>query len=394
MPTNLRGKLPQDAFERLRVSDPTSVFDAKMQYDLQPLLFESSTAGGGSVAHDADKGCAEMTVGTSLGDQVVRQSRQYCTYQPGKSQAIFVTGSFGAREAGIRQRMGYFDSENGCFLEQTSTGIYIVFRSNVSGTPVDTRVHQSEWNLDPYGGLDLEHSQILVIDLQWLGVGRVRVGFDIGGKLRYVHQFYNDNQRVATYWTTATLPVRYEIENIGTPTSGTTMRQICCSVQSEGGLDLNKGFSFSCSNGATTVAVTTRRPVLSIRPGLTFNSITNRAGIIPTGWEGIANNNGSYIEVVYGGTLTTPTWVAVDATNSAVECDVASTSISGGVVVWSGYLPSTGNKSAAIAESGFPNLLWLTNNIAGNDSTPLSIVATSLSATSNVTAALRWVEVR
>ena len=40
-----------DAFERNRVSNPSTVFDVKFEYDKQPLLFNELTAGGGAAPH-------------------------------------------------------------------------------------------------------------------------------------------------------------------------------------------------------------------------------------------------------------------------------------------------------------------------------------------------------
>lgn len=383
-----------DAFGRTRVSNPVTVFDAKLQYDLQPLLFETVTATGGTCTHDANEGAAKLAVTTASGSKVLRQSRRYATYQPGKSQSVFVTGNLGTQQAGTRARIGYFDDNNGVFFELTSAGIGIVFRSKVSGVVVDTRVEQADWNCNTFPDLDVTKAQIFSFDMQWLGVGRVRVGFDVDGELLCAHEFYNDNRRDSTYWTTATLPVRYEIENTGTAPATSTMRQICCSVQSEGGFDVDHGYSFSAANAAD-IAVTTRRPIISIRPTTTFQGITNRIGVVPFGFEVTASANAAYIELVYNGTLTGASFTANDSTNSGVEYDTSATSLSGGVIMWAGFVSAGGNKFESLIRGEFPALLWLTNNIAGTTTTPLTIMATSfVPQASNMRGALRWIEIR
>lgn len=54
-----------DSFSRLRVSQPTTLFDAQFTYALQPLLYEPITANGGSgtatIAHDSTNRCALHT---------------------------------------------------------------------------------------------------------------------------------------------------------------------------------------------------------------------------------------------------------------------------------------------------------------------------------------------
>jgi hypothetical protein len=55
--------------------------------------------------------------------------------------------------------------------------------------------------------------QILVIGMQALYVGRVIVGFDIGGELIPVHQFLCANEEAFPYIAQASLPVRYEVKN-------------------------------------------------------------------------------------------------------------------------------------------------------------------------------------
>lgn len=381
-----------DAFGRRRVSNPATVLDAKLEYDLLPLIFDQAVTTGGSCAHQADESCALLSVDGQSGAKVIRQTRRYCTYQPGKSHLIEVSGSMGPGGSNVRSRMGYFDGLNGAFLEKTEEGLWIVSRSSISGETVENRIHQSEWNQDSHYDIEDIYSQILAIDLQFLAVGLVRVGFNRYGVQRWAHWFQNDNVRLGGYWSTASLPVRYEIENTASG-DASYMRQICCSVQSEGGWDLNKGFSFG-RVAPSDVAVTTRRPVMSIRPTASFLTKINRMGVVPVGFEATASTNSSTYELVYGGTLTGASWSPHDATNSGVEYDVSATSISGGVVVGGGIIPTSGPKSSVLNEEGFPSLTWLTNSIDGTTTTPITLVCTSQSATSTVRAAWRWTEIR
>lgn len=381
-----------DAFQRTRVSEPATVADCSCEYDAQPLIMDTLTAGSGAIVHSAPDSSVVMSVTTASGDSVIRQSRQYCTYQKGKSHLILVTGTLGAATESRTSGMGYGDDDDGVFLVQRETGPALLWRSSVSGSTVETYVDQADWNVNTVSNLDLAKSQILVIDLQWLGVGRVRVGLDMDGEIALLHEFENDNRNISTYWRTGTLPVRYWIENTGTTASAGSMRQICWSVQSEGALELERGFAFSSANTAD-VSASGATPLISIRPKASFLGAVNRVGVIPTGLESVADT-AILLQVVYNGTLTGASWADVDATNSACEWDQAATAITGGIVLWSGFVPATGARVSAINQAGFPALLWLTNSIAGTATTPLTLVATPFTGTVATRGALRWVEVR
>jgi hypothetical protein len=116
-------------------------------------------------------------------------------------------------------------------------------RSYATGNAVDTKVVQSSWNLDKLDGtgasgltLNLSRAQILVIDFQWLGVGRVRIGFDIDGILVYVHEFLHANETSVVYMSSGNQPIRYELTHNGTGESS-SLEVICATAISEGGLE-------------------------------------------------------------------------------------------------------------------------------------------------------------
>lgn len=391
-----------DAFSRLRTSAPVTLFDSTLQYDENPLIWYSKTASSGTVTHLPNESAAALAVTSTSGSSVIRQTRAYHRYQPGKSQYVTLTFTLGTLAAGFRQRVGYFDDQNGIYLEATS-GLRFVRRTYTSGSVVNNAVEQASWNIDKFNGtgpsgitLDPTKAQILLMDLQWLSVGRVRVGFDIDGVIYYAHEFKNANVLTVPYMTTANLPVRYECENtVGAAGSG-TLKQICCAVISEGGFESDRGYTFSASNGITTIGVTTRRPILSIRPKATFNSIVNRAQIELIDYSAYAITNAAYMEIVWGGTLTGASFASVNA-SSTVEQDVAASSISGGLVIQNIYVAAGGSGAGAFSTASsqnFSNRLPLTLDIDGANPTNLTLCATSFSGTSNVSGDFTWIERR
>lgn len=385
----------RDAFERLRISSPTTLFDYQAQYDTGTLLWENVVAGAASATHNANQSGVNLICTTASGDKLTRQTRAYHRYQPGKSQLVLFTFVLAAGKANVDQRVGYFDDDNGIFLELSGTTLQIVRRSKATGSIVDTEVTQDNWNLTTAPELDITKSQFFVIDLEWLGAGSVRCGFVIDGAITYVHQFRNANVLSSVYMTTANLPVRYEIENTGEAASGTTMVAICSSVISEGGFETGRGYPFQASNGITTIAVTTRRPILSIRAKASFNSIVNRGTIALQSASAYAQTNAGYFEIVYNGSLTGASFASVN-TSSICERDISATAISGGITIGAFYAAPSGSgvNSSDTIETGILSRLPICLDKSGANPIPVSVVATSFSGTCNASAALSWQELR
>ncbi len=392
-----------DAFGRARTAQPAALFGAQFQYDTQPLLFQTSVSGTGTVAKTTNESSLTLsTGGTLLGASAINQTKQYFRYEPGRSQQIMMTGIIGAQKANVRSRIGYFDANDGVFFEMDgSNGMSVVQRSSTSGSPVDTHVAQSAWNTDPMDGtgpsgvtLNFANGQIFVIDLQWLGVGRVRYGFSVNGQLVVCHTIYNANIVNLPYMNTANLPCRAEIVNTGVVASSTSMTQICMTVISEGGDTNPSAYTFAASNGANFVSGigSTRTALVSIRPKTTFNSITNRSKITVTDFDVLDNSApAAFWELVYNGTLGgSPSFNSVD-NNSGVNFDVAGTTCTGGTVLASGYIPGGGKTTSTIAL----NIeIPFTLDFAGSTPDTITLCVSSTSTNIAASGALRWTEVR
>lgn len=388
-----------DAFGRLRISSPITLADYQTQYDDQPLLWENVLTTGGTIAHNAAHSSVDLAVTTSAGSEVIRQTREYHRYQPGKSLLILATFGFGTLIAGQRARVGYFDANNGVYFEQDGTTTNIVLRSQSIS---DITVAKAAWNVDKLDGggdsaitLDETKSQILFIDLEWLSVGRVRVGFVIDGRPIVVHEFNNANANPGAYMATANLPIRYELINVSSG-SGHTIQAICSSVISEGGFELF-GLPFAVNSSTTPVSVTTPlAPIISIRPKATFNSIVNRGQIISVVASVLVTSNDANIELVYDGDITggtAPSWISVDA-NSIVEVDTAADNITGGTTIATFPAASGQGQTAKETEKQVQSRLPLSLDIAGLNPKKLTIAAVSRSGTANVSGFLDWNEVR
>jgi len=235
-----------DAFGRLQVAAPQTLLDSQNVYKENTKFF-TTTSGTASTSFDADASLVDMNVNSASGDEVIKETKRVFPYQPGKALEILATFCMEPAKTNLRQRIGYFGANNGVFLEQDDDTVYLVIRSKSSGSVVENRVAQSSWNVDKLDGtgnagitLDVTKSQILFIDIEWLGVGSVRCGFVIDGAFVFAHKFHHANTSDlnvsnGTYMTTACLPVRYEITNTGATSGASTLKQICTSVISSGG---------------------------------------------------------------------------------------------------------------------------------------------------------------
>lgn len=385
-----------DAFGRLRVSLPVALFDTTHQYGISNQ-WAALTASGGTVTHRPAMSAVELGTTTTAGSSVKFQTRQYLRYQPGKSSLILASAVVGAPVANLRRRRGYFDDANGIFIEQNgTTDLAMVLRSSTSGAPVDTRVVQAAWNIDSLDGTgpsgivyDPSKANLLVIDLQWLSVGRVRIGFDFGGLIVYCHQFLNANVQTVPYMTTANLPVRYEQANLG-GAAAATMLAICAAVVAEGGHEPH-GFMRSADTGVTSETVgATREPILSIRPAAIFGGLTNRGLIYPRHFDLLASGDCLW-ELVHQPTLTGAAWTAVGA-SSIVEKDTTATAITGGVVVASGYMGSAAGRAVSASDLNLERTILSLHPDGVTQDDVLTLAATSLGGNITAYGSLQWRE--
>jgi len=334
-----------DAFGRLRVSNPLTLFDSSHRY-ADNNLWVSSITGTAAATFSADEGLVNLTVGSASGDQIIRETIKVFSYQPGKSLLVMNTFVFGTAKAGLRQRAGYYGAANGIYFERDGTTNYMVERSSVTGSVVNTRVAQADWNQDPLDGtgpsgltLDSSKAQILYMDVEWLGLGTVRTGFIINGAFVPCHNFNHANLVNTTYITTASLPLRYEMTNTAATTGASTLKQVCSTVISEGGYEL-RGAQLSAGNTITSprslTTAGTFYPVVSFR--LKSTRLDAIAILTAISILGITNNANYKWEVVAQGTTTGGTWVSA-GTNSAVEYNITGTAFSstGGRILATGY---------------------------------------------------------
>ena len=341
-----------DAFGRQRVSQTYTLFDAKQTKDSIPLFFdEAETSGSGTgTSYLTNKASTRISVSATTAGTRVRQSKIYGTYQPGKSQLVLITFSNIESVNGIKKQAGYYNDKLGTYAKHEDGVAYVGIRTYNTGSAVDNDIAQSSWNVDPMDGtgnsgvtLDFTKDQIFIIDLEWLGVGRVRCGWVVDGYIYYCHYFNHANNINEVYMSEPSAPIRYEISNDGTGAAD-TFDTICATIMSEGGQE-QTAVSTYISRDGTPITLANQdlfTPVVSIRLKDGYESTR----ITPEDINVLLTTTVNYEWVL----ILNPTIAGTDAvswsdiTNSSLQFDINrnnTNTLTGGYKVAGGYGSST-----------------------------------------------------
>jgi len=381
-----------DAFGRLRISNPYTVFDSQHRY-VDNGKWNTSISNGGTATHVPIESAVNLTVTSAANSEVIRETHRVMPYQPGKSLLTMTTFAMAPPASGLRQRVGYFGTANGIFLENDGIHNYFVLRS--ASLNEEFRVPQDEWNGDKFDNtgysertLNVNKTQIFWIDIEWLGVGDVRCGFVVDGKPVVAHTFHNDNIRATAYMTTACLPLRYEIKN--TNGSGGTMKQICSTVISEGGYDQITKHWAATRTAAIACTTLTWVPVASIK----LNSNRLDSIVIPSQVHIVGTGNNAIYEyaIVRNADIVGGSWDNHTASGGAVDYNVTATSMTmtNASIEESGIFASSQQSSALVnANLGYIFEQQLGRTIAGASDT-VTLAARALASGVNVYGTINW----
>ena len=389
-----------DAFGRLRVSNPFTLFDSQHRYQVNDK-WDYVSSGGGSTSYDINGSLVNLNTSLVSGAQVVTETKRVMTYQPGKSLLTYSTFTMCSGQTNQRQRVGYFGAQNGIYFEMDGTTPNFVLRNSVNGSVVEERVPKTEWNVDRLDGTgpsgytlnNFSSSIILFIDIEWLGVGDVRVGFVLNGQYVLCHTFKHTplggSPISGTYMTTACLPLRYEITNTGTVTRSGNLKQICNSVISEGGYE---GFArrYNVSLGTTAKRLAdadTLYPVISIRLASgRLDSI-----IVPSNLNAIVTSNQDIqYRVLLNATLNSGTsWLTHYAGNVQYNLSATSLVSGSGNDVIGGYV----NKQGTLDINTINEFNFQLGRTINGVSDIITIAMAPTSANTDVLADLAWFEI-
>lgn len=395
-----------DAFGRARTAQPFTLFDSSHRF-ADNGLWATSNSSGTTITFNENAGLIELALPTTANAEIIRETTKVFSYQPGKSLQTMSTFVLNPAQTNLRQRVGYYGANNGIYLELDGSSLYFVERNSVGGTLVETRVAQADWNVDTLLGnvvsspshitLDITKAQILFIDIEWLGLGTVRCGFVIDGRLVHCHSFHHANFIANTYMTTASLPLRYEIKNHNGATGNSSlMKQICSTVISEGGYELygaQQAVDIPIQSPVDLPTAGTYYPIISLRLKTSPNRLDAIAILTAISLMAITNNANYNWRLVASGTTTGGTWVSA-ADNSSVEYNITGTSFSGGRILASGFTSGSvqGQQTIDILKEALFKFQLERNGLTNTPYEITLIAAASLNG-ADIFASLDWEEI-
>jgi hypothetical protein len=396
-----------DAFQRMRVSNPHTLINLSHNHGKIGMLVHEKLVAPGTSTHVPNESAVDLDLPTNNASaSVIRQSRRYCQYQSGKSLLWMGTGVLnkksGGNETNTAARMGLFDANNGVFFEYSAQTLKIGKRTYTSGSAVDTTVAVTAFNVDRLDGtgpsrvkIDATKANIFFIDLQWLGVGRVRFGIVVGGRLHICHCLRHANTDDKPYMTRATLPVRYEIvATAGTSALG-TMRMICSTVVSEGGLEtIGIPRSIGRFYNEHVAVNNVKTCVMALR----FKSGHARAQVAVNSVRLMSMATSDFVYAVYhwlhpaaDSVMATGTWTDVD-TESAMQYNSGTiTDWTGAHIHFHGFMSSEVN---VVAIDSPDRIIHMHTGIADTESDVLAVMVQRANGTASqdVMGAISWTE--
>lgn len=376
----------------LRTSETQNIFESLFSFDKQPLIWDETLTSGGTSNFNSNTNSIDMTLPTTSGASVVRQTFRRIRYNPSRTVQVLMAGTMGAGKTNVRKRLGQFDDLDGIYFEQDGTTTYVVRRSATSGTAVNTRVPQSSWNIDKFDGtgvsgvtIDFSKHQLFYMQYAFQGFGDIVYGFYVDGRIKFCHRETIANVLTVPSLRTAHLPARIEITNTGTSASSTTLSYNSFTIKNEGGDSDQEGQVRSYSSSPLKTVGTTTVPVISLRLGPSFQRAI--ADLVKTSIF-VQTVDEVIWSVHLNPTLTGATFAI---TASYTQLDTAATAQTGGTELISGILGQNSN-SADLSQ----DLLSAINSFLGvsitGTSSIISLSARSRLGTADVLSALVWKE--
>lgn len=306
-----------DAFGRLRTAAVTNLLDIKHTYDKNPLQISEVTAGTATSVWSQQYARVRMSTSAN-NDLVIRQTKTHPIYQPGKSQLFEGSFSNFQIETNVIKRIGCFQSTTGSpynsvfdgfFLESNGVTSAYTFNIYLSGSCTYS-ANTSLWHsteFDP-NNLDWSKTNLMTVDYQWLGVGRMRFGLVLSGQTFYFLDYTAANNIPTVYMSSPNQPIRYEIRQVGAGSGYLDM--ICTQVSSEGSLNgLYSTVSIPYTATTTMATSDTKYPYIGYRLKELYKSVTSQFNTISI----LNTSNDSYLMTMeFNPTLSsTPTWTDI-----------------------------------------------------------------------------------
>lgn len=306
-----------DAFGRLRIAAVTNLLDIKHVYDKNPLQVNEVVEGGATSVFNQQYARVRMST-SSNNDLVVRQTKTHPIYQPGKSQLFEASFSNFQLETNIIKRVGAFTSTTGTpynsvfdgfFMESNGVTNEVAFFLYLSGSCTYSAT-TSSWDTSNFDitNIDWSLTNLMTVDYQWLGVGRMRFGLVLSGQTIYFLDYTAANNISTVYMSSPNQPIRYEIRQVGVGSGYFDM--ICSQTATEGALNgLYSTIGIQHETSTTLSTSGTKYPYIGYRLKQGYKAVTSQYSSLSV----LNTSNDNYLLTVeFNPTIsTTPTWIDI-----------------------------------------------------------------------------------
>jgi hypothetical protein len=285
-------------------------------------------------------------------DLVIRQTKTHPIYQPGKSQLFEASFSNLSIETNVIKRVGTFVSTtastynsvfDGFFLESNGITNDISFQIWRSGTTIFS-ASTTTWNTDQFDPLNIDWSlaNLMTVDYQWLGVGRLRFGLVLSGQTFYFAEHNCANNEANVYMSSPNQPIRYEIRQLGSGSGYFDM--ICSQVSTEGALNgLYSTVGIQQTNTVTLATSGTKYPFIGYRLKSSYIGVTsqyNSLSILNT------SNDNYLVTIEFNPTLSaTPTWIDIPNSPFQYALETGTTTVTSSGHIMSNLIGQAGTSA-------------------------------------------------
>ena len=401
---------------RSKVSTYQTVFFNTFQYGVETDVWDQAITGTANAVHNTNTNNVDMSVGSTVGDKIIRQTRNVMRYIPGRTSTLTYAVRLEFPVTGIRRRIGLFDNSNGFYFEDAGVvdenGLpeyNVVIRSSTSGSVVETRVPRSEWNGDKLDGtgastltVDPVAQQMLNFEYEWYGAGQVVIGFTINGFTHTIHTFNHGNVENLPWASTPFLPIRLELECVSTPAGGGThyLYQGSNSLISEGDPD-KLGVAANITSTITGTRMGSANswyPVLSIR----LKADALKGIVLPTFFQVATTDNTNIFyrlckNAVIGADAGNSAWLDHPNPNAFTQYQVYDTPVAildadQGTRLDSGFVIAGGGGTGVRVDKD--TVYQLGRSSMGTVSDTYTLLAASDNTGKDAIAAMTWIEQR
>jgi hypothetical protein len=360
---------PRTAFGEINVAENIPTCQVDFVYGINTNLTSNTVSNAATVT--TTNGMAILTTGAQVNSVATLATKEYVKYRPGQGSMSRFTALFTTGVAGSTQIAGVFgDGVDGLGFGYNGTSYGIIYRHHGS----DTWIPQAQWNTDTMLGgttsgkvLVPTNLNVYQVKFQYLGGGNIfyYVLNDYTGRWVMVHIVRNAGNLTAPNLRNPSMPVQLEARNT-TNTSALVIKTASVGQFLEGPRRfLGPRGAIDAVN--TGVAATTQTNIFALRNASSYNGITNYAithlrqiSISANSSTGaqkgcvnlrlIKNPTTTFASFTpYNGT-TADGGVTITAGQSTTSSNIASSTISGGNVIYTSTVNIGGSTTIDITE--------------------------------------------